>query len=112
MATTVSNPKPFALPGAPGFDPTQDLKVDAAQNPAPRSTLGELPGLAANVSGPADFPLTILILPFDPNALAGIDSATLRVFAWGAEAGSFTPGCDSRVNLGSWVGWAQIRKPR
>src|SRR5258708_14152803 len=111
MATTVSNPKPFALPGAPGFDPTKDLKVDAAQNPAPRSTLGELPGLAANVCGPADFPLTILILPFDPNALAGIDSTTVRVFAWDAKAGSFTPVWNSGVNVESGYVWAKIRKP-
>ncbi len=110
MATALKHPQSFTLPAASGFDPTKDLKTGAAQNPLPKGTLGDM-GLATNVTGPADFPLTILMQPFDPNGIVGLDPNTVRVFHWDANSKSLKPVWNSGINTQSGYVWAKIQKP-
>jgi outer membrane protein assembly factor BamB len=110
MATVLTHPPAFALPATSGFDPTKDLKTEPAQNPLPRGTLGDM-ALATNVTGPADFPLTILIQPFDPNGIVGLDPGTVRVFYWDAKAGALKPVWNSGVNVELGYVWSKIRRP-
>jgi len=109
MATVLTHPPAFTLPAAPDSDPTT-LKTEAAQNPQPTGTLGDM-GLATNVTGPATFPLTILIQPFDPNGVVGLDPSTLRVFFWDATAGALKPVWNSGVNVESGYVWSKIQRP-
>src|ERR1700730_6386508 len=110
MATVLKHPQAFTLPATAGFDPTKDLKTERAQNPLPKGTLGDM-GLATNVTGRADFPLTILIQPFDANGIVGLDPDTVRVFHWDANGKSLKPVWNSGVNVQFGYVWAKIRKP-
>ncbi len=98
------------LPGVTGWDPTTTLKVASATNPAPLSTLGDLP-VAATIKGPATFSTTVLILPFNRAALAGIDAATIRVFRYDEQAKVLRPVWNSGVNAGLGYAWAKVERP-
>jgi hypothetical protein len=63
------------------------------------------------VTGPATFPLTILIQPFDPNGIVGLDPNTVRVFYWDAKAGALKPVWNSGVSVESGYVWSKIQRP-
>jgi outer membrane protein assembly factor BamB len=72
--------------------------------------LCDLP-FAAVIHGPDKFPLTLLTLPFNPPALAGIDPATVRLFRFDEQARALRPIWYSGLNLGLGFVWAQVRRP-
>jgi len=110
MATTLNHPAAFLLPAAPDSDPTASIKTAPAENPLPRATLGDM-GLATAVTGPAEFPLTILVQPFDPTGISGLDPGSVRVFLWDAKAGALEPVWNSGVNVDLGYVWSKIRRP-
>src|SRR5919197_5553856 len=75
------HPAPRLLPGTPEFDPVKKLTVAQVERPLPNATLGDL-GLATRVSGADEFPLTVLIQPYDRAALTGLDRASIRTFRY------------------------------
>jgi len=108
--TVVEPLQPYFVQVVAEFDPNTKLKVESASNPLPDGTLGDI-GLAARVEGPAEFPKTILIQPFDSASLRGIDPISVRVFRWDKAARSLQPVWDSGINVGQGFIWAKIRQP-
>lgn len=101
---------PILLPVAEGRDVIANLKVGPAKNPVPRSTLGDL-AVAASVTGPANFPLTVLMLPITESGLAGIDPASVRVFRYDESGKTLVPVWNSGINVRQGFVWAKIQQP-
>ncbi len=104
------HPRPASASAAEAWDPGSGLRLRSVENPLPRATLGDI-GLATRVSGPDQFPLTLLYQPFDPRSLAGIQPATLRVFRFDERSHSLRPVWNSGVNVTLRFTWAKIRRP-
>jgi outer membrane protein assembly factor BamB len=92
------------------WDPGKKLKIEAARNPLPHSTLGDL-GTAASVTGSASFPLTLLILPIVEDGLTGIDTSSVRVFRYDKKNKRLTPIWNSGINVAHGFVWAKIQQP-
>ncbi len=90
--------------------PTPRLRLSRTKNPLPRGTLGDLE-IALRVSGPPQFPLTIIRQHFDLRELTGIDPATVRLFCWDDKESVLQPVWNSGINLGLGFIWAQITRP-
>src|SRR5262249_37511603 len=60
-------------------DAAAQVKISSVANPLLQATLGEL-GPASEVTGPPQFPPTILVQPYDPQQLRGLDPISIRVF--------------------------------
>jgi outer membrane protein assembly factor BamB len=108
--TVVEPLQPYFVQTTVDFDPSAELTVQRVDNPLPHGTLGDI-RLAARVEGPAEFPKTILIQPFDSASLRGIDPISVRVFRWNKASRSLQPVWDSGINLGQGFIWAKIRQP-
>jgi outer membrane protein assembly factor BamB len=104
------HPRAHLAATTPDFDVATHLKFESVTNPLPGGTLGDI-GLAARVTGPTEFPLTILLQPFDHRSLAGVDPSSIRVFRWNEQGGSLQLLWNSGVNLGLGFVWAKIRRP-
>ena len=102
--------QPRLVQATPEFDPAEGLKIRKADNPQPRGTLGDI-GLAAEVTGPAQFPLTVLIQPFERSQLTGIDPASVRVFRWDKKSKALRPIWNSGINFELGYSWARINRP-
>jgi outer membrane protein assembly factor BamB len=107
--------QPFLLPLAVDSaerESVTGLRVDRADNPLPRATLGDV-GLAAAVlgEGARSFAPSALVIPFDEKDLAGIDETTVRVFRVDEEAGTLLPVWNSGVNLAMGFAWAKVTRP-
>lgn len=102
--------QPRLAQATPEFDPAERLKIRKADNPQPRGTLGDI-GLSAEVTGPAEFPLTVLIQPFERSQLVGIDPASVRVFRWDKKSKALRPVWNSGINLELRYSWARINRP-
>jgi outer membrane protein assembly factor BamB len=87
-----------------------ELKVGRATNPLSNGTLGDT-GLAVEVGGREEFALTILRIPFDLQALAGLDAASIRVFRWDEKQERLTPVWNSGINIDHGFIWAKITRP-
>ena len=106
----MSNAEAILVPGVAGSDPTTNLKLETVDNPLPRATLGAL-GKATKISGPAEFGLTLLLQPYDPSSLAGLDPLSTRFFKWDEKSNSFQKVWNSGVNPSSRFIWAKISAP-
>jgi outer membrane protein assembly factor BamB len=102
---------PYLCPTSVEQKLAPEIKVSRADHPRPRLTLGDLRGLAAEVTGPEDFEPTILVHPFEPTALTGIDPTTVRVFRWDEKSGGFEPVWNSGINYTLGFTWAEITSP-
>jgi outer membrane protein assembly factor BamB len=102
--------EPYLTQATPGWDPATELELRRVENPLPNGTLGDI-GLATEVVGPEEFPLTILTQPFDSHALVGIDVITVRVFRWDDESRTLYPVWNSGVNVNLGFIWTKIRRP-
>lgn len=80
QGTVVEHPEPYLLRLSGQWDPTTELKLEKVDNPVAQGTLGDI-GLATSVAGPAQFPQTLLIQPFDKRGLTGIIPTSIRLFA-------------------------------
>jgi outer membrane protein assembly factor BamB len=108
MSIDSSGFKPYLLKAVQGWDPAQTLTVETAKNPSPDTTLGDL-GLASNIKGREVFPLTILIQPFDPSTIQGINLNTTRFFHWDDDSRSLQPVWNSGINTAFHFIWAKVR---
>jgi outer membrane protein assembly factor BamB len=110
--TVFEHPQPYYMQGTTQEEREQAIKIKLKKvdNPLPKGTLGDI-GLATRVEGQAEFPLTLLIQPFDPRALAGIDATSVRVFRFDNRSRSLQPIWNSAINVGFGFVWAKIRRP-
>jgi outer membrane protein assembly factor BamB len=106
----IEHPQPYFVQLSAQWNPATELKVEKVDNPLPEGTLGDI-GLAASVVGSLEFPSTILIQPFDPSGLAGIEPTSVRVFRWGSTTHLLRPVWNSGINVGLGFVWTRIRKP-
>jgi outer membrane protein assembly factor BamB len=106
--------RPFLVPlaGERGEDAAGALRVESAENPLPRATLGDL-GVAAEVAGEGvnSFGQSVLVIPLDERALTGIDETTVRVFRADKETGALRPVWNSGVNTTMGFAWAKVTRP-
>jgi hypothetical protein len=100
----------IVTPGVAGWDPSTNLKLETVDNPLPHGTLGAT-GRATQISGPAEFGLTVLLQPYDPSSLAGFDLLSARFFKWDEKSNSLQKVWNSGVNPGSRFIWAKISAP-
>jgi outer membrane protein assembly factor BamB len=99
--------KPYLQP-IKGVETALDIKnID---NPLPRSSLGYI-GLYTNVDGPSSFARTMLIQPFRPKDLIGINPISIRVFRFDKITRTLKPHWESGINLSQNFVWSKIRKP-
>jgi outer membrane protein assembly factor BamB len=101
---------PVLHSAADNWDPGETLKIEAARNPHPNSTLGDL-GAAASVTGSENFPLTLLILPIAEDGLTGIDTSSVRVFRHDKKNKRWAPVWNSGINVAHGFVWAKIQQP-
>jgi outer membrane protein assembly factor BamB len=106
----MSNAEATLVPGVAGSDPTTNLKLETVDNPLPRATLGAF-GKATKISGPAEFGLTILLQPYDPSSLTGLDPLSTCFFKWDEKSNSLQKVWNSGVNPSSRSIWAKISSP-
>lgn len=102
--------EPYLMQATPEWDPATALELRGAENPLPNGTLGDI-GLATEVVGSEEVPLTILILPFDSRDSVGVDVSTVRVFRWDDESRTLYPVWNSGVNVNLGFIWTKIRQP-
>lgn len=100
---------PRLTPASREFDPARELKVDLVKDPVSRSTLGDL-GIAARVTGPAEFPLTLLVMPFEARQLDGIEAMTVRVFRLDEKSRELRAVWNSGINVTDRFVWTKIRR--
>ncbi len=110
QGTVLEHPAPYLLRLTGQWDPDTELKLEKVDNPLAQGTLGDI-GLATSVAGPAQFPQTLLIQPFDRRGLAGIVPTSVRLFCWDSTTRSVRPVWNSGINLGHRYVWAKIRQP-
>jgi hypothetical protein len=91
--------RPTLLPAAEG-EPAAELRLQRVRNPLPEATVGDL-GLAARIVGRAEFASAILLQPFRPRDLTGIDPASVRSFRFDAAVRSLEPVWSSGINVES-----------
>jgi outer membrane protein assembly factor BamB len=108
--TLFQHPPPYFLETISPGELGDRLKLKNVEVPLPQSTLGDL-GLATSVTGPKEFPLTILVQPYDPGALKGIETTSVRVFRWDENTGTLRPVWNSGINLAFNFVWAKIEHP-
>ena len=104
------HPKPYFLELTSPGDLARKIKLKSVDVPLSRSTLGDL-GLATEVTGPDEFSPVILVQPYDPGALTGIDAVSVHVFWWDEKSGSLRPVWKSGINLGLGFVWTEIQHP-
>jgi outer membrane protein assembly factor BamB len=92
------------------FDANEQLKIRTVDNPLPNSTLG-IASQTIQVSGPEEFQLTPLVIPFDVAEVTGIDLSTVRVFRLDEANKKFKPVWNSGVNPALSYFWANICRP-
>jgi outer membrane protein assembly factor BamB len=100
--------KAVVMPSAAGGDASGLSVTSVASNFV--ATLGDL-GVAADVTGPQDFPPTVLLLAYRPEDAQGIDLSTVRLFRVDDSLGSWTPIWSSGVQLSERRVWAEIGRP-
>jgi outer membrane protein assembly factor BamB len=86
-----------------------EVKVSSVANPLLQATLGEL-GPASSVTGPPQFPPTILVQPFSAQQLRGLDPTSVRVFSVD-KSGLARPVWNSGINLSHHFTWAMVTQP-
>jgi outer membrane protein assembly factor BamB len=101
---------PTLHPAVDNWDPGTTLKIEAANNPLPNATLGDL-GASASVTGSANFPLTLLVLPITAEGLTGIDTSSVRVFRYHNKNKHLVPVWNSGINVAHGFVWAKIQQP-
>ena len=100
QGTVLEHPAPYLLRLTGQWDPATELKLEKVDNPLAQGTLGDI-RLATSVAGPAQFPQTLLIQPFDQRGLAGIVPTSVRLFCWDSTTRSVRPVWNSGINLKS-----------
>jgi outer membrane protein assembly factor BamB len=103
-------PQPYLVPIVQDWDAEAALSLSAAENPAPKATIGDL-GLATSVSGPAEFPPTMLVQPFAPGDLTGIEPSSVRVFRWDEQSSALRPVWNSGLNVEHGFVWSEVIRP-
>jgi outer membrane protein assembly factor BamB len=115
-ASASRNPKgqrslaPYLIPLERDEEKRQEVTLEPAENPLINGTLGDV-GLAIEVRGAPRFGRTLLVLPFDPQQLVGVDPASLHVFRLDEQLGNLRPVWDSGVNTGLRFVWARVQRP-
>src|SRR2546421_3389552 len=110
QSNTDGHPLPYVLRLSTQWNPDGELTLEKVDNPSSQGTLGDI-GIATNVIGPAQFPLTILIQPFHQSALTGIEATSVRVFRWDTTIGSLKPIWNSGINIALGFVWTKISRP-
>jgi outer membrane protein assembly factor BamB len=105
----VKHPLPYLLAGTGEQRTLKKVKIQAASNPAPRSTLGDF-GLAVQVLASSEFPEAVLVLPYDQGRLSGIDPASIRIFRWNERERTLQPIWRSGVNVAFNFVWTKIHR--
>src|SRR5688572_9203369 len=105
-----NHPQPHLLRAAMGWSPAAKLRIKKIDNPDAKKTLGDT-DLALNIKGRGEFPMTVLIQPFDLKGLVGIDPYSLRVFRKDEKSDSLQLVWNSGVNISMGFVWAKIRHP-
>jgi len=100
--------KPYLLRISPDWRPDQQVNLAAVNNPISNRTLGDI-GIATEVNGISEFPLAILIQPYDSTKIVGIDDSSIRVFRWDSKIGSVEPVWSSGINTSFGFIWAKIQ---
>jgi len=108
--TKIKIPKPYLLPTDNKWNPTEELNLRREGHPLPNGTLGDI-GSFTRVSGPDRFPQSILVIPYDPQQLKGIDAKSIRVFKKDYRKGSFSPVWNSGINCELKYIWVKIKEP-
>lgn len=108
--SSIKHPKSYLVSASAQWDPDSKLKIKNVSNPLPNGTLGDI-GLATSIKGLEEFPLTILIQPFDPRGTVGIDESTIRVFRWDNKSASLLPIWNSGINTNLGFIWTKIQRP-
>jgi outer membrane protein assembly factor BamB len=103
-------PHPRLLSGQADARVSGRLQAEAVVFRSPEITLGDI-GIATQVHGAQRLPPQILVQPFGPDALVGLDPHSLRVFRRDGRSGSLEPEWNSGVNVGLSYIWAKITRP-
>jgi outer membrane protein assembly factor BamB len=107
-AEPARHPSAFVL--SPTVDGQARISVTHLTLIGPPAPFGET-GLSAEVSLPDRFAPAILMLPFDTEALKGIDLLSIRVFSVEAGGGKLRPIWRSGVNTTLGFVWARLPGP-
>lgn len=107
---TISQPKkPELISAARGWSPAEKLRVAPAEGSMDTATLCEAdPGVV--ISGPEEFPLTMLTFPLAGSLDDGIDPATVRLFRIDGATKRFVPIWSSGLNVTQGFVWAKIQR--
>ncbi|HEY6968720.1 MAG TPA: PQQ-binding-like beta-propeller repeat protein [Candidatus Angelobacter sp.] len=101
---------PAVLPAVDGWDLAGKLKIQPVRNPLTNATLGDL-GVAVDVTGPANFSLTLIVLPVTEKGLAGIDPGSVRMFRYDEKSKRLVPVWNSGINVHHGFVWAKVQQP-
>src|SRR5579859_1941309 len=102
--------KHLLVSAAADWDGEKHLRIRAAKNPLPNGSLGDI-GVVVRITGPDEFPTTILKLPVESRALTGIDAASVRMFRWDEDAQALAPVWNSGINTALGFIWSKIHRP-
>jgi len=73
---------PFLLQASKDWDPLDKINVKSTSIPFDNFSLSDI-GIAIQITGQEKFPLTILIQPYDPSNIQGINLNLIRFFLLG-----------------------------
>jgi outer membrane protein assembly factor BamB len=99
----------YILQATKVWDPRRYLSVESTSIPEENHTLCNIDP-AVKITGPETFPLTILIQPYDPSTIYGINLNSVRFFYWNSNSRLLQPIWDSGINTAFKYIWAKIRK--
>jgi outer membrane protein assembly factor BamB len=107
---TPAHPTVGVFSAIPTWVPNQELRITNVPIPMPQSTLGDL-GFSVQITGPSEFPSTLLVMPFHADHSEGIDLLSVRVFRWQEDASGWSPVWNSGINTSDHFAWAKIHRP-
>lgn len=106
----LKHPRPYLLPLLP--DEAVEAKVAWSGKGFDHMTFGDL-DLVVQVTALQETaePQTVLVMPYDPKALQGLERNSVRVFRYDARRQSLQPVWNSGINLAFNFAWAKIQRP-
>ena len=101
--------EPYLISTTDEWHPNEQLKLSKEINPLPNGTLGDI-GIYLHVTGPNNFPETILVQPFDQRNLVGMNRSSIKFFRLDHGRHTLKPIWNSGINLALGFVWAKIQQ--
>lgn len=105
QSKSTTNSRPYVV----SEEGRHQIKIRRAKNPLPGGTLGDL-DLTVTVSGDFSDQVTVVV-PYQAQALVGIDARTVRMFRWDTRARTLRPIWNSGINEALEFVWAKVAQP-